>query len=74
MSKSNWTLGEAYKPSEEKRAELRETMKVWDFDDEFAWKDNTPWWLRSLQVVGFVAAGIGLAVCIRYSILVLFLI
>mgnify|MGYP006135543171 CR=1 FL=1 len=68
--KNNWMVGEAYKPSKERRAELRETMKVWDFHDEFAWSNNKPWWLRPLQVLGFVTAGIGLAVCICYSTLI----
>ena len=71
--KNNWMVGEAYKPSKERRAELRETMKVWDFHDEFAWSNNKPWWLRPLQVVGFVATGIGLAICIYYATLILFL-
>ena len=35
--------------------------------------DNKPWWLRPLQVVGFVATGIGLTLCIYYATLILFL-
>lgn len=38
-----------------------------------AWADDRPWWLRPLQVVGFVAAGIGLTICIYHSTLILFL-
>ena len=53
--------------------ELRKQFKTYDEHDMHAWSKNKPWWLRPLQAVGFVAAGIGLAVCIRYSTLVLFL-
>jgi hypothetical protein len=70
---NNWMVGEAYKPSKERRAELRETMKVWDLDDEFAWANNKPWWLLPLQVLGAMATGIGLVACIYYSTLILFL-
>jgi hypothetical protein len=70
---NNWMVGEAYKPSKERRAELRETMKVWDFHDEFAWSKAKPWWLRPLQVLGAVATGIGLTVCLYYATLILFL-
>jgi len=55
------------------REELRKQFKIDDPDNMYAWSNNKPWWLRPLQVVGFVAAGIGLAVCIRYSTIVLFL-
>ena len=71
--KNNWTVGEVYKPSKERREELRQTMKVWDFHDEFAWSNNKPWWLLPLQVVGFVAMGTGLTLCLYYATLILFL-
>jgi hypothetical protein len=71
--KNNWTVGEAYKPSKERREELRQTMKVWDFHDEFAWSDNKPWWLLPLQALGAVAMGVGLTLCIYYATLILFL-
>ena len=71
--KNNWRVGEAYKPSKERRAELRETMKVWDLDDEFAWANNKPWWLLPLQVLGAMAACTGVVLGIYYSILILFL-
>ena len=73
MSKPNWLVDKDYKPSEQRRAELRQTMKVWDFYDEFAWDDHKPKWLRLLQVLGFVATGVGLTACIYYSTLILFL-
>jgi hypothetical protein len=31
------------------------------------------WWLTPLQVLGFVAAGIGLPVCLYYATVILFL-
>jgi hypothetical protein len=71
--KNNWMVGEAYKPSKERREELRQTMKVWDFHDEFAWSDNKPWWLLPLQVLGAMVACTGVVLAIYYSILILFL-
>lgn len=50
--------------------ELRKQFKTYDEHDMHAWSENKPWWLRPLQVLGFVAAGIGLAVCIYYSTLI----
>ena len=55
------------------REELRRQFKVDDPDDMYAWADNKPWWLRPLQVLGFVATGIGLTVCLYYATLILFL-
>ena len=74
MSKPNWLVDKDYKPSEEKRAELRQTMKVWDFYDEFAWGGKKPRWLRSLQVLGVIAISVVILACIYYSTLILFLI
>ena len=55
------------------REELRKQFKTDDPDDMYAWADNKPWWLRPLQVLGFVATGIGLTVCLYYATLILFL-
>jgi hypothetical protein len=55
------------------REELRKQFKTDDPDDMYAWSNNKPWWLRPLQVLGFVAAGIGLTICIYYATLILFL-
>ena len=74
MSKPNWLVDKDYKPSEEKRAELRQTMKVWDFYDEFAWGGKKSRWLRSLQVLGVIAISVVILACIYYSTLILFLI
>ena len=52
------------------REELRKQFKTHDEYDMHAWSKTKPWWLRPLQVLGFVAAGIGLAVCICYSTLI----
>ena len=55
------------------REELRKQFKVDDPDDMHAWAKTKPWWLRPLQVLGFVATGIGLTVCLYYATLILFL-
>ena len=55
------------------REELRRQFKIDDPDDMHAWSKTKPWWLIPLQVLGFVAAGIGLTLCIYYSTLILFL-
>ena len=52
------------------REELRKQFKIDDPYDIDAWSKAKPWWLRPLQVLGFVTAGIGLAVCICYSTLI----
>jgi len=53
--------------------ELRKQRNTHDPHDMHAWADNKPWWLRPLQVLGAVAACIGLLICIYYSTLILFL-
>ena len=53
-----------YKPSD---------LNLHDPHEMYSWADNKPWWLRPLQVLGFVATGVGLAVCIYYFTLILFL-
>jgi hypothetical protein len=72
MQAARKRAGEDYKPSKQRREELRQTMKVWGFYEEFSWGSKKPWWLRPLQVVGFVAAGVGLALGIYCSTLILF--
>ena len=44
-----------------------------DPHEMYAWADKKPWWLRPLQVLGFVAIGIGLTLCLYYATLILFL-
>jgi hypothetical protein len=73
MQAARKQAGEDYKPSEQRRKELRKTMKVWDFYDEFSWGSKKPWWLFPLQVVGFAAAAIGLPICMYYATVILFL-
>jgi len=53
-----------YKPSD---------LNLHDPDEMYAWADNKPWWLIPLQVVGFVATGVGLTLCLCYATLILFL-
>ena len=55
------------------REELRKQFKIDDPDDMHAWSKANPWWLRPLQVLGFVATGIGLTLCLYYATLILFL-
>jgi hypothetical protein len=55
------------------REELRKQRNTHDPDDMYAWANNKPWWLIPLQVLGFVATGVGLTVCIYYATLILFL-
>ena len=55
------------------REELRKQRNTHDPDDMYAWADNKPWWLIPLQVLGFVATGVGLTVCLYYATLILFL-
>jgi len=55
------------------REELRKQFKIDDPDDMHAWSKAKPWWLRPLQVLGFVATVIGLTICIYYATLILFL-
>jgi hypothetical protein len=55
------------------REELRKQFKIDDPDDMHAWSKAKPWWLRPLQVLGFVATGIGLTLCLYYATLILFL-
>ena len=55
------------------REELRKQLKTYDEYDIDAWAKTKPWWLRPLQVLGAVAIGTGLLVCIYYSTLILFL-
>ena len=73
MSKPNWAVDKDYKPSEEKRAELRKQFKTDDPHDTHAWGGKKPQWLLPLQVLGAVAMGTGLLVCIYYATLILFL-
>ena len=55
------------------REELRKQRNTHDPHDIHAWSKAKPWWLLPLQVLGFVAAGIGLTLCLYYATLILFL-
>ena len=55
------------------REDLRKQRNTHDPHDMHAWANNKPWWLTPLQVVGFVATGAGLTICIYYATLILFL-
>ena len=55
------------------REELRKQRNTHDPHDMHTWSKTKPWWALPLQVLGFVAAGIGLTLCIYYSTLILFL-
>ena len=55
------------------RDALRKMHNTHDPHDMHTWSKTKPWWALPLQVLGFVAAGIGLTLCIYYSTLILFL-
>ena len=55
------------------RDAFRRMHNTHDPHDMHSWANNKPWWLRPVQVLGFVAAGIGLTLCIRYATLILLL-
>ena len=48
-------------------------LNTHDPHEMYAWANNKPWWLFPLQVLGFVAGGIGLTLCLYYATLILFL-
>ncbi len=52
------------------REELRKVHNIHDPHEMYVWADQKPWWLTLLQVLGFVAAGIGLTVCLYYTTLI----
>ena len=56
-----------------KQEEFREHYNTHDPHNEHAWANNKPWWLTPLQVLGFVATGVGLTVCLYYATVILFL-
>ena len=62
MKKSRHAVGECYK-----------TLNIHDPHNEHVWANNKPWWLTPLQVLGFVATGIGLTLCLYYATVILFL-
>ena len=55
------------------REQLRKQFKADDPHDTHAWGGKKPQWLLPLQVLGAVAMGTGLLVCIYYATLILFL-
>ena len=71
MKKSNHAVGECYKAGE--FIDLHRDLNTHDPDNKYVWANNKPWWLTPLQVLGFVATGIGLTLCIYYATLILFL-
>jgi len=50
MKKSNHTVGECYK-----------TLNIHDPHEQYAWEGKRPWWVRPLQVLGFVTTAAGVA-------------
>ena len=50
MSKNNWEVGEVYK-----------TPNIHDPHEQYVWADDRPWWVRPLQVLGFVTTAAGVA-------------
>ena len=55
------------------REQLRKEFKTYDEHDIDAWQGKKPRWLLPLQVLGALAMGTGLLVCIYYATLILFL-
>jgi len=49
MKKSNHAVGECYK-----------TMNLHDPHNQHKWADERPWWVRPLQVLGFVTTAVGI--------------
>ena len=47
--KSNHAVGECYK-----------TPRIHDPHEQYAWADERPWWVRPLQVLGFVTTAVGI--------------
>ena len=64
MRMDKWRTDTLYNPSD---------LNTHDPDNQYVWANNKPWWLRPLQVLGFVATGIGLTLCLYYATLILFL-
>ena len=55
------------------RDALRRMHNTHDPHDMHTWENNKPMWLRPLQVLGAMAIGIGLTLCLYYATLILFL-
>ena len=49
MKKSNHAVGECYK-----------TPRIYDPHNKYSWADERPWWVRPLQVLGFVTTAVGI--------------
>ena len=64
-SRSNHAVGEIYKSHAK--------LHLHDPENKYRWADERPWWLTPLQVVGFVATGVGLTLCLYYATVILFL-
>jgi hypothetical protein len=64
-SRSNHAVGEIYKSHAK--------LNLHDPENKYRWADERPWWLTPLQVVGFVATGVGLTLCLYYATVILFL-
>ena len=48
MKKSNHAVGECYK-----------TPNIHDPHNRYTWEGKRPWWVRPLQVLGFVTTAVG---------------
>jgi len=55
------------------RDALRKMHNTHDPHEMHTWADNKPWWLLPLQVLGAVAMGTGLTLCLYYATIILFL-
>jgi len=55
------------------RDAFRKMHNTHDPHEMHTWADNKPWWLLPLQVLGAMATGIGLTLCLYYATLILFL-
>jgi len=61
---TKWRTDSIYSPKD---------LNLHDPHEMYAWADNKPRWLMPLQVLGFVATGVGLTVCLYYATVILFL-
>ena len=55
------------------RDALKKMHNTHDPHEMHTWSDNKPMWLLPLQVLGAVALGTGLTLCLYYATLILFL-
>ena len=44
-----------------KKSDNHKTPNIHDPHEQYAWADERPWWVRPLQVLGFVTTAVGVA-------------